>query len=513
MSVLDKPRKTLDPVIWDLNQHTPKLYNHVRNIILESLFDWLKEQDYWEKPKEIFFVGSSATLQYGPQSDIDITVVLPSDIETSKELRKLANQTLSGKNLIESHPINYFFRSDEIPLESADAIYDVMDDMWIKQSVSEGTVDKGVLDKALEWAKHIDLEKGELLRDIVDYRELLDLLDEVHQEEREDLFEAVKKMAEEVEGDIASLTEDYENIKDDRLRAFEEDIKERGLEAGKEYLSRNWLPENIIYKFLEKYRYLKLLRDLKNLYYSDLSEEEKIEQAETLVATKKNLPTKWQQMGKTNPIDITNVVYELEEEPHIGDEDADSPKPSKRWKEQVKERERLDLQRKPTNESAGVAPGRFKIKENDIKIARKVLIELNISNEDSKSVDRILNSYVKSLSEREYKKFANDISPMINEGNVHNTLVYLKNNTDFENWLLKRKEAKQKNPGEVLGDVNLGHLENKKVYGRKRCPICKIKTRSNYCNNCGWNRMTASEEEQISPEATTRYVGDWAARK
>ena len=73
-SILDEPRETLDPEIFDLEseEQAPKIRSDVREEILSKLYELgVDPSDY----KAVYFIGSSASFQYDKSSDIDITVI------------------------------------------------------------------------------------------------------------------------------------------------------------------------------------------------------------------------------------------------------------------------------------------------------------------------------------------------------------------------------------------------------------------------------------------------------
>ena len=55
---------------------------------------------------------------------------------------------------------------------------------------------------------------------------------------------------------------------------------------------------------------------------------------------------------------LPNLIVPLQPEPHIPSDDSKSPKPSKRWKDQVKKKKELELQKGPLNEASSEFPER-----------------------------------------------------------------------------------------------------------------------------------------------------------
>ena len=68
MGLLDKPKLSLNPMIWDENN---RLIPHVKKELLDKLTTLIPKKLI----KSAWFIGSSASLQYNRFSDIDINVV------------------------------------------------------------------------------------------------------------------------------------------------------------------------------------------------------------------------------------------------------------------------------------------------------------------------------------------------------------------------------------------------------------------------------------------------------
>ena len=223
-----------------------------------------------------------------------------------KLLREIANEQLNGKTLGETkHPINYFFRSDELDEDVADAIYDIKNDVWIKTPSKVDVSDfEGVVDSAVSWARKIDLDKGELWRDVVDYEKIKKVVMRLDSEEKERIKEKLRGKLKEINTDLKLLTNNYETIHRERLKAF--DTK---LENG-EVPSKNWLPENIVYKFLERWNYLQLLKELKKI--DTVEEIPKIKEILGQTTLPRNLP-------KSIPeVQIYKIGERFKDDPKLG---------------------------------------------------------------------------------------------------------------------------------------------------------------------------------------------------
>ena len=104
----------------------------------------------------------------------------------------------------------------------------------------------------------IDILKGELKRDIIDYDELTEL----KPGEIKDLEKRTQNKLNEIEQDIEQLKNIGTDLDNQRRAAFDTDMTPDEI---KTYSIKNRLPANVIYKMLEKYHYLTLLKKCKKI--------------------------------------------------------------------------------------------------------------------------------------------------------------------------------------------------------------------------------------------------------
>jgi len=306
-SVLDFPRGSLDPAIWEYEEGAgiPKLRPEVKETITREFQDWADLVGIYADPedwiKEYLFVGSSATTQWKEISDIDITVVIdtdiveasnvvPSDIigeEVASWLGIQASLGLSGYE-IAKHPVNYWIASDEKPVDFADAVYNLNTDTWIKPppevpmpfDPEEAFGD--VWKEARSWANSFDIGLSETRRDIADFTDLVKYRkeEEARGIELDELFWVGAKMGVkrgEIEQDIRAILDDFKKLYEQKELAFAAPVQMPP--EGRLYFSRSWLPAVLVWKWLERYHYLKLLKDIFQIYKDepeDTITEEKV---------------------------------------------------------------------------------------------------------------------------------------------------------------------------------------------------------------------------------------------
>jgi hypothetical protein len=106
--------------------------------------------------------------------------------------------------------------------------------------------------------QEIDVVKGELKRDIIDYDELKDL----SPNDVLDLQDKINSKLEEIEDDLQQIIKIGDNVDVERRAAFDKDMSPDEIRL---YGIKNRLPKNVIYKMLEKYHYLKFYKKCKQI--------------------------------------------------------------------------------------------------------------------------------------------------------------------------------------------------------------------------------------------------------
>ena len=128
--------------------------------------------------------------------------------------------SIQGKNIPGTkHPINYYFITDMATYndqeKKADAVFDIEDNKFIKRP-EDFTFDKSLYLKDFERkVQEIDVVKGELKRDIIDYREL----EELSPDDILNLQELINEKLEEIEDSIRDIIKIGDGVDADRREA------------------------------------------------------------------------------------------------------------------------------------------------------------------------------------------------------------------------------------------------------------------------------------------------------
>jgi len=268
-SIIDIPRQVYAPGVFDNNDtEDPKIKISVLNMITAQFEEFEKEYPILDYS----LIGSILTKRYRNDADLDINVLfdVPEEKREDERLR-LSKQFLASSNpdniqgkLIPGtkHPVNYYFITDKKTYDDqnakADAVYSIKGQKFIKRPEEFDFNPNLYLKDFQKQVDKIDMLKGELKRDIIDYDELTEL----KPGEIKDLEKRISNKLGEIEKDIQDLTDIGTEVDAERRAAFDKDMTPDEI---KTYSIKNRLPKNVVYKMLEKYHYLKFLKKCKKI--------------------------------------------------------------------------------------------------------------------------------------------------------------------------------------------------------------------------------------------------------
>jgi biotin operon repressor len=268
-SIIDIPRRTYAPGVFDdEDTDNPKIKDSVLRIITKQFEEFESEYPIIKYS----LIGSILTKRYRNDADLDINVLFDVPEEKQEEERlRLSKKYLASSNpdniqgkLIPGtkHPINYYFITDEETYDEqnakADAVFDIKGQSFIKRPEKFEFNPNLYMKDFQKQVDKIDIHKGELKRDIIDYDELMEL----KPGEIKDLEKRTKNKLNEIEHHIEKLKDIGTEVDAERRAAFDRDMTPDEI---KTYSIKNRLPANVIYKMLEKYHYLKLLKKCKKI--------------------------------------------------------------------------------------------------------------------------------------------------------------------------------------------------------------------------------------------------------
>lgn len=237
MSIFMKPNtkeySVVDPIKPGYDKaiiKNDKIREEVRDRILEATSK-ISAQTGLEFDK-IWILGSTLTHQWKDDSDIDVTIFLKDSVkpEDYKELNSLAAKKYNEKIYINQHPINFYFAKPRFLKYKADAIYDLINEKWIKKS--EALTEDDV-EEIIKNCSSLD-EFNKIFEKYTELRNLLEGYDGKPEELMEIIEQTVK---------VSIL---FDKLKDKRREEFEK-------KPDPNLPSANYRCSNIVYKLLESY--------------------------------------------------------------------------------------------------------------------------------------------------------------------------------------------------------------------------------------------------------------------
>lgn len=267
-SVLDLPRTSLDPNVFQFPEDgtAPIINARIKQQIIEGV-----RQIHLVVPVQDYYViGSVLTPQYNEHSDIDV------NCEVEEEISPIALENLiavlkhiNGKLAIGTlHPINFHVVRGMFDHDKAQAIYDIANDRWIKEPKTDRFSVRNFLNKFKEELATVDIATAELRRDIIDFEEIQKL----SKEDIENVEYEIEKMLDAIEIDVAKIVKVYDNARIIRKQAFDRQMTPMEI---RKFGAKNNLPENILYKLLERYYYKDLADKLRPMLDDDKGIEKK----------------------------------------------------------------------------------------------------------------------------------------------------------------------------------------------------------------------------------------------
>jgi len=268
-AVIDIPRQTYAVGVFsNPEDKDPKIKPEIIGMIMKQFTEFKKEYPILDYS----LIGSILTKRYRDDADLDINVLFDVPKEKQEEERlRLSQKYLSAKSpdsvngkLIPGtrHPINYYFITDRQTYEDqnkkADAVFDIGNNKFVKRP-EDFEFDPSLYVKDFEKkVQEIDVIKGELKRDIIDYKELKGLTTN----DVLNLQDKVKDKLEEIEDSIDDIVKIGDVVIADRRKAFDSDMTPEQI---RQFGIKNRLPKAVIYKMLEKYHYITFYKYCKKI--------------------------------------------------------------------------------------------------------------------------------------------------------------------------------------------------------------------------------------------------------
>jgi hypothetical protein len=215
--------------------------------------------------RNFFMTGDLLTPYYNEKSDVKIIVQIdPHDVEfiSSGEILQLLKKINGRMAVGTTHPINYIITFKKYDMNKLKAVYDVINERWIKTYQNLDASIEDQLEKFLDTIQSLDVTTGEIRRNLLDIKELREMGPEnVH-----DFYKELKDRLNNLEENLHHIISLHKNAKILRDLALDRTLTPAEL---KQYGKQYNLPENILYRLLKRYYYVKYIKNLEEILNSN----------------------------------------------------------------------------------------------------------------------------------------------------------------------------------------------------------------------------------------------------
>ena len=279
-SSIDYPQVDLDLSIWDKKDDTYTIKPEIKKKILDTLDAYPLYYSLVDMVKGIHITGSCGTNQYRNDSDVDIHLIISDNAafyDDEKYLKKVADWFTVNRDKIDGYigkrPIEVYLQYNANQELMSDGCYDLLTDKWLTGpklvSLDYDPCEDytGIAQLLKDTVEDADKLFGEIKRDVIDYDVIKNAAKQLPQEHKQKFLEKLESKLQEIETDIEQLYKERKEWVDMRHNASKPQSPEQALSDVE--LVRRWKDTNALFKFIDRYRYLKIIKDLKDLLISD----------------------------------------------------------------------------------------------------------------------------------------------------------------------------------------------------------------------------------------------------
>jgi hypothetical protein len=257
-SMIDWTRSSLDPLMFEQIDGEyllkPEIVSFLQHIARQIDQDIVSINDY-------FIKGSILSFQWLENTDVDLLIEI--DEISEDDWRRIQDEIddrfaieVSGTN----HPLQIYAHRGKYDLRNADGVYHLRGERggWVKGPYNIRVNIDEYMDKFSKTVASIDVNTGELKRDLLDYQ----IMKELPVSDVKGLEEEIEDKIKDIDNHVQELVGQYKHIKDLRHKAFDKEMTPQEIAK---YGRKNALPDNIIHKLLERYYYLYWMRELDHI--------------------------------------------------------------------------------------------------------------------------------------------------------------------------------------------------------------------------------------------------------
>jgi predicted nucleotidyltransferase len=263
-AVIDPTREGLDPAVFDCPNGLDRgcrMKAEIRRQILDQVENITAA--IGQEAQAVYVKGSILSRQWLDRSDIDVLLELDAEISDGEyaRIKEHLKERYDSRVLAvgTEHPLQFYASHGPFDASKADGLYDLRREEW---HLGPYDLHVDVVGRYLHdfeaAVSQIDLTKSELERDLIDYEIFRELADEDVADVEQHLLQKI----DEIDDGVEELIALFQRTSDLRDHAFEKELTPQEI---REYGSKNALPANVVYKLLERYHYVNLMKQLKRL--------------------------------------------------------------------------------------------------------------------------------------------------------------------------------------------------------------------------------------------------------
>ena len=291
-SSIDFPQETLDLGVWDFEGESYILKHSVKQAILNFIAGY-EHMDLEALAKEIRITGSIGTNQYTPTVDIDVHIVPKDDAGiTDGQVKPMLDWFDDNRDrlggYVDEHPIEVYIQLDPEQDTRLSAVYDVLSDEWLSGPLLvDASYDpyddfEHISDDIKDALAEVDVQLGELKRDVIDHQTINSAMQNMSPENRKVLGTRLELKLQEIEDSIRKLYATRATWVQARRDASKPATPAEAVSDLKRV--KKWNDTNAFFKFLDRYQYLLLLKELAMFIADDESiSDDEVEQIRAMM--------------------------------------------------------------------------------------------------------------------------------------------------------------------------------------------------------------------------------------
>lgn len=273
-SIIDFAQKDLDAVVWKKDKLGRYSLQHGVERKIFELLDAYPDADLKALMAELRIVGSITTNQWVEDTDIDVHL-LPKDAAQWSEDDVMQVKQWYDENrdriagYVGRHPVEIYIQTNANQDLLSDGIYDLLRHVWIKGPKLlplnyDPYEDFSRIESDLRnTVKDADKILGELKRDVIDFETIKSAIGRMSKEQKKHFLARLQSKLQEIEDDIEYLFRIHGEMVQKRHSASTPTSPEQALHDVE--FARKWKDSNALFKFVDRYQYLRIIGELKKV--------------------------------------------------------------------------------------------------------------------------------------------------------------------------------------------------------------------------------------------------------